>query len=306
MTPASDLAAHIRSAIDREVRSFEPLAGGIICQPHKVVLDDGTIVFVKIRAGAPAGFFELEAAGLRWLGELTAAGGAATATVIAATPELLMLDWVEPTRPTVPAARAFGRALAVTHAAETTRFGTETDAFIGSQPLLSGNPGDDWPTFFAQARLTPYLGKALDAHAITPADATSVREVVQRLPELAGPAEPPARVHGDLWSGNVMWTATGVVLVDPAAHGGHREFDLAMLELFGLPFLDSVFAAYEASAAEIGRPLPHRWRARLPVHQLFPLLVHAVHFGGRYGPATGATARRVLALLDNRLRPPAP
>jgi fructosamine-3-kinase len=99
--------------------------------------------------------------------------------------------------------------------------------------------------------------------------------------------EPPARIHGDLWSGNVMWTPDGAVLIDPAAHGGHRETDLALLALFGAPYLDEVVAGYE----EI-HPLADGWRERVPLHQLHCLLVHAVLFGGGYAAQAMAAARR--------------
>jgi fructosamine-3-kinase len=97
----------------------------------------------------------------------------------------------------------------------------------------------------------------------------------------------PARVHGDLWSGNVLWTAAGAVLVDPAAHGGHRESDLAMLALFGLPGLDDVVAGYE----EV-HPLRPGRRDRLTLHQLYPVGMHAVLFGGGYVAGTEALAAR--------------
>jgi fructosamine-3-kinase len=89
--------------------------------------------------------------------------------------------------------------------------------------------------------------------------------------------EPPARVHGDLWSGNVLWTADGAVLIDPAAHGGHRESDLAMLALFGLPHLDDVLAGYQ----EV-HPLRRGRRHRVALHQVYPVGMHAVLFGGGY------------------------
>jgi fructosamine-3-kinase len=101
----------------------------------------------------------------------------------------------------------------------------------------------------------------------------------------------PSRLHGDLWAGTVLFSAAGAVLVDPAAHGGHPETDLAMLELFGLPHLDVVLGAYtEAAGTPPGRA------ARVPVHQLHPLLVHAVLFGAGYGERAVAAAREGLAL----------
>jgi fructosamine-3-kinase len=130
---------------------------------------------------------------------------------------------------------------------------------------------------------------AVDAGALRPAQARDVEAVVARIGELAGPAEPPSRIHGDCWSGNVLWSGGRGWLIDPAAHGGHRETDLAMLDLFGLPHLDTVLAAYDETA-----PLADGWRARVPLHQLFPLLVHTVLFGGRYAGQAVAAARSAL------------
>ena len=105
----------------------------------------------------------------------------------------------------------------------------------------------------------------------------------------------PARLHGDLWSGNVMWTPAGVVLIDPAAHGGHRETDLAMLALFGCPYLDAVLDGYQDA-----HPLRAGWRSRVGLHQLFPLLAHVVLFGGGYAGQTEAAAAEVLPIVSKR------
>src|SRR3546814_15923576 len=102
---------------------------------------------------------------------------------------------------------------------------------------------------------------------------------------------PPARIHGDLWNGNGLWSSEGVVLIDRAANGGHRETDLAMLDLFGCPFLDVVRGAYDERS-----PLRAGWRDRIPVHQLHPLAVHAAGHGRSYGHALTDAARRTLAL----------
>jgi fructosamine-3-kinase len=148
-----------------------------------------------------------------------------------------------------------------------------------------------WGPFFAEHRIRPYLRAARDDGAVDRSGAVLIDRVCERLagadPELTGPVEPVARLHGDLWSGNVLWTPRGAVLIDPAAHGGHRESDLAMLALFGAPYLDLILAAYHEQA-----PLADGWRRRVGLHQLFPVLVHAVLFGSGYGSQAVSLARR--------------
>jgi fructosamine-3-kinase len=152
---------------------------------------------------------------------------------------------------------------------------------------MRNEPGAAWPSWYAAHRIEPYLRRAVDQGRL---DASGpVGQVCERIDELAGPPEPPARLHGDLWSGNVLWSGE-VWLIDPAAHGGHRETDLAMLALFGCPQLDTILAAYDEAA-----PLAPGWRARMPLHQLFPLLVHAVLFGGGYARSAIDAARAALS-----------
>lgn len=98
-----------------------------------------------------------------------------------------------------------------------------------------------------------------------------------------------ARLHGDLWSGNLMWTPAGVVLIDPAACGGHPETDLAMLELFGAPHLAEILEGYAT-----GGDLATDWRDRIGLHQIFPLLVHALLFGAGYASATRSVVDELL------------
>ena len=130
----------------------------------------------------------------------------------------------------------------------------------------------------------------MDTGALRSEDARLVEAVIDRIGSLAGPAEPPSRIHGDCWSGNVLWSDGRGWLIDPAAHGGHRETDLAMLALFGAPFLDRILACYEEIA-----PLAPGWRNRVPLHQLHPLLVHVCLFGTSYRPAALDAARAALA-----------
>ncbi|HEY5989094.1 MAG TPA: fructosamine kinase family protein [Streptosporangiaceae bacterium] len=148
-----------------------------------------------------------------------------------------------------------------------------------------------WPEWYADRRVRPYLRRAVDSGALSAADAAEVEAVLARAGEMSGPAEPPSRIHGDLWSGNVLWSGGRGWLIDPAAHGGHRETDLAMLALFGAPYLDRILGAYQEVA-----PLAAGWRQRLPLHQLHPLLVHVCLFGAAYRDATLDAARALRAL----------
>ena len=232
----------------------------------------------------------MEAAGLRWLA--AAPGGAAVVGVQAVDAKRIVLDRLETTRPTAAAAEAFGRALARTHAAGAPAFGSppegwEGDGFIGRQRMTM-RPTDTWGVFYAEQRVLPYAREAQEIGHLSTAALADVERVAERL--RAGgfdDGQTPARIHGDLWSGNVMFTPAGVVVIDPAAHGGHGLTDLAMLHLFGAPGLDRIDAAYaEVAGLEPG------WRDLIGLHQLHPLLVHAVSHGPAYGSEAASVVRR--------------
>lgn len=281
-------AARAEALLDTSVVSTTPVAGGDICTATRLRMTDGRNAVIKTRSQAPAGFFLREAEALRWLKD---AGGAPVPEVLAVDDECLILDWVEPVRPSTESADQFGRGLATTHRAGAETYGAAQDGYIGLAPLPN-RPLDTWAEFYASRRVMPYVRAAVDRAALTPEDAEAIEQAMRRIHDLAGPEEEPARIHGDLWSGNVVWGAENQVwLIDPAAHGGHRETDLAMLALFGIPHLQRVLDAYHEAW-----PLADGWRDRVALHQLHPLLVHAVLFGGGYGVRAADAAR---ALLDH-------
>ncbi|MEV5884688.1 fructosamine kinase family protein [Streptomyces sp. NPDC052020] len=255
----------------------------------EVTLDGGQVVMVK--RGDGDGAARAEAAGLRWL---AGAGSVPVPAVRGDDGRWLVTDRVRRGRPGAGAALGFGRDLAALHAAGAPAFGAAPPggpehAYIGLAPMRNAR-GTDWPRWYAEHRVLPYLRRAVDDGTVRPAEADVVERVCERLPELAGPPEPPARLHGDLWNGNVLWGADGRVwLIDPAAHGGHRETDLAMLRLFGCPYLEEILEGYQQVA-----PLAAGWAERVGVHQLFPLLVHAVLFGRGYAEQALAVARSAL------------
>ncbi len=234
-----------------------------------------------------------EAAGLRWLS--AAPDGATVVGVLAASEREIVLPRLVPGRPTAEAAAEFGRGLARTHDAGASAFGAPPEGWdgggwIGPEPLML-TPTACWGTFYAEQRCRPFAHTAYAAGGLDRDGLAVVERACQRITEgMYDDDAPPARIHGDLWSGNVFVADSGFVLIDPAAHGGHRLTDLAMLALFGAPYLEVIHAAY-ASASPW---LPDGWRDLVALHQLHPLLVHAAIFGGPYGAQAVRVARTVL------------
>jgi fructosamine-3-kinase len=258
--------------------------------------------------GSPA----LEACGLRWLGAVP--DGARVARVIGVTDRTLELERLPQAGPAPSAAEAFGRALARTHAAGAPWHGCapagweQPTGSIGLAPLAFTGPAArqaTWGEFYAACRVEPFVQLARQNGEFSAAQERVFAALCERLreglfdapqPGLVGPGA--ARLHGDLWSGNVLWLPpgwgdgepwTGAALIDPAAHGGHAETDLAMLDLFGCPGLGRIVAAYHEVS-----PLAEGWLERVRLHQVFPLLVHACLFGGGYGAQAVAAARPYL------------
>jgi fructosamine-3-kinase len=276
-----------------------------------LTLAGGRRAFAKVAAATPASdpaasdasvpdevsaAFAAEANGLRWLAEAKAVP---VPEVLAVSPGALVIAMIPPGHASAGAAFGFGAELARLHASGAGAFGAPWLGLIASLPLdntltpphgPAAQAGSWWPQWYANRRLLPYLRRATDFGALRPEDARLVETVVDRIDELAGPAEPPSRIHGDCWAGNVLWSGDRGWLIDPAAHGGHRETDLAMLALFGAPHLDRILAGYNDTA-----PLAAGWRARVPLHQLHPLLVHACLFGASYREEVHAAARAALA-----------
>jgi fructosamine-3-kinase len=272
------------------------IGGGDINDAYRVVLSDGRVAFVKTRAGAAPGEYAAEAAGLRWLAE---PGALRTPDVLDVADGYLALEWVQAGDLDPAGGEVLGRGLASTHAAGAPRFGSfATPApsdesgegagdvgWLGSL-AVSNRPTDTWAEFYAERRLRPLARLARDRGALGDRALTALERACERIAELVGAPEPPARLHGDLWSGNVLADAERQPwLIDPSAYGGHREVDLAMLELFGAP-AGALEAYLEVS------PLADGWRERVGLYQLLPLLVHALLFGGSYRDAVERTAQR--------------
>jgi fructosamine-3-kinase len=284
----TDLAEALAAAAGAAVTRCIPIGGGHGARHYRAQLADGRALFIK-EAADDAGIAALdaEARGLRWLGEAAAVPVPETIWRHNRTLALVYLPAGQPNR---AAAERFGRDLARMHAAAADGFGAPWAGFIASLSLPN-EQADSWPSWYAERRLLPYCRLARDAGTLGAGDVALIESVAGRIAELAGPAEPPARIHGDCWSGNVLWSGGRAWLIDPAAHGGHRETDLAMLALFGAPYLDRILAAYQEVT-----PLAVGWQARVPLHQLHPLLVHVCLFGSGYRESALAAARAALTL----------
>ena len=267
-----------------------PVPGGSICQASRLTLDDGSSIFTKAWAGggaAPTGFFTAEAAGLAWLRE---AGAVPVPEVLAALPDLLALEWIDAGEPDGDGAEEFGRRLALLHRSGAPAFGADWPGYLGRLPVPNEPSDGPWPHWFANSRLAPLLRRSVDAGALEASDVTLIERLLSDVDRIAGPAgaEPPARIHGDLWPGNVLWSAGGTAyLIDPAAHGGHRETDLANLALFGgAPHLERILGGY----LDVW-PLADGWLHRVPLHQLQLLLAHTAMFGRAYRDALMSAVR---------------
>jgi fructosamine-3-kinase len=276
-----EVRAGVESALGARLASVAEVGGGDINEAARVTLDDGRTVFVKHHARPPAGMFACEARGLAWLDEARAIR---VPRVLGHGERFLALEWLAP----APRARdhdeQLGRGLARLHAAGAPSFGLDHDNFLATLPQ-DNTPGDDGLAFWIDRRLVPTARLAIER-------GRGPRRWLDDLEHLRGldvPAEPPARLHGDLWSGNVHTGPDGApVLIDPAVYGGHREVDLAMLALFG------TVSARTLAAYEEVTPLGSGWRDRVPLWQLYPLLCHTVLFGGSYA---GSVDRALSHLL---------
>jgi len=278
-----ELQTIVEKIVGEPVAELAPVDGGDIGQSAQATLEGGARCFVKHYPSSPDEAVRREAEGLRWLAEAQALP-VATVRGFDEASRVLVLDWIEPGRTTADGDAAFGRGLAALHRHGADGFGALPDNFIGSLPQ-SNRAHATWAEFLGAERIAPLVRSALDAGRIGQDLAARADRLVERLPGLVEPDEPPSRLHGDLWSGNRFCNADGRSwLIDPAAYGGHREMDLAMMHLFG-GFSDTVFDAYAEAW-----PLAPGAADRVELHQLYPLLVHVNLFGGHYVDS----ARRIL------------
>jgi fructosamine-3-kinase len=280
-----DLTQSVGAALASTVMSLTKAGSSGFSATYRATLDNGRSVFVKARAHGPAGMYRAEADGLRWLADTRAVrvpevlalhDPVDMVTDVHLEPRFLVITWIEQHLPAPDHGEQLGRDLARLHRVSATTFGLDTDNFIADLPQAN-TPSDSWPDFYGHRRLEPMLRMAVDSGYLPPDATQVVGRVIDRLPELVGPSEPPSRLHGDLWRGNVLPGFRGEPwLVDPAVYAGHREVDLAMMRLFG-GFDEPTFEAYDEAF-----PLCDGHLERVALYQLYPLLAHVMLFGSGY------------------------
>jgi fructosamine-3-kinase len=283
------LKATLGSALGSGVASARAIAGGDINRAYEIALADGRRLFVKTNDRSPRGMFAAEARGLGWLSE---AGVLRIPEVVAvAAPDdrqqFLVLELVATGAPARDFDERLGRGLAALHRFAAPGFGLDHDNFIGWLPQANA-PASRWPDFYRARRLEAQLRRAADEGRASSRMRQGFDRLFGALGDLCGPAEPPARLHGDLWGGNLLCDdGGGPCLIDPAVYGGHREIDLAMMRLFG-GFGPRVFDAYDEAW-----PLAAGHRQRVALYQLYPLMVHVNLFGGGYVGSVEAALERL-------------
>ena len=193
--------------------------------------------------------------------------------------QYLLMEWLEKGTAQKNMWENFGAALALMHKQPQQYFGLNEDNYIGSLQQRN-DPHNEWHLFYAECRIMPLVKRLFDAGDFSATDINDAASFCNNLKNIF-PAEPPALLHGDLWAGNYLITSSGTAAIfDPAVYFGHREMDIGMTKLFG-GFDQRFYEAYNKTY-----PLEKDWEKRMQVTQLYPLLVHAVLFGGHYIAAT--------------------
>jgi fructosamine-3-kinase len=266
---------HIAKKTAVSITRCEPVRGGDINQCFCLFTADKRY-FLKINDAARLpSLFEKEAAGLEALRKSSLIVPAVIQHGIVLNHQWLLLEWLEKSAPTGLSLDDFGAALAGMHAQNQAFFGWHTDNFIGTLPQIN-TPFNNWADFYTECRIMPLVKILFNKKNFTKRDIELASSFCEKLTAIF-PPETPALLHGDLWGGNFMITAAGRAAVfDPAVYYGHREMDIGMSRLFG-GFSQAFYDAYHAQY-----PLQNGWMQRLPVTQLYPVLVHAVLFGGHY------------------------
>jgi protein-ribulosamine 3-kinase len=255
---------------------LEEVSGGSINRTFKLSTD-GRTLFCKINSATKfPHLFKKEAEGLQLLGKYRPVKTPTVIDLIETNAfQILLLEWIESGIPTRAFWKSFGEGLATLHTHTNYFYGLDTDNYMGSVPQQN-TAASNWSTFFCQRRLEPLIQKSLAQHLLDTRHVTHFQKLYTRLPAIFD-EQPPALLHGDLWSGNFMCTSNKQpALIDPAIYYGHPSIDLAMTTLFG-GFNNTFYEAYQYHA-----PFPANYKEQWKVCNLYPLLIHLLLFGKTY------------------------
>jgi fructosamine-3-kinase len=272
----------IRSVLENQfelkILSEQSVSGGSINQAHKLQTNQG-LFFLKWNQSAPVDFFEVETKGLELLG--SADTNLRLPKVIAShkpdlkNPGFLLMEYISEGSGSSSDSFTFGTELAKLHNTKGDHFGLSYENYIGILQQKNGEY-DDWNTFFVEKRINPQLKMAIDSGKLSQNLQSHWKNLSNRLDELLPPTK-PSLIHGDLWGGNYLFDENGVaVLIDPAVYYGHPEMDLAFSKMFG-GFSGAFYEGYKSV-----QPLPEGFSDRVPIYNMYPLLVHVNLFGGHY------------------------
>ena len=268
----SPVASYLRENNYGPVISSRPVGGGCISNGKIIITQSGVTFFLKTNSHAPADMFAREAEGLT---ALSVVGGPTVPQPLLFGADFILQEDLTPASRQPDYWPAFGRQLATLHHTTQPQFGFEHDNYIGSTTQPNGWMEEGY-AFFAERRLLFQAELARQHNLLGTSDLRAIEKIVDHLPELI-PAQPASLLHGDLWSGNALSDARGApAIIDPAAHYGWAEAELAMTTLFGA-FPSDFYQAYE----EI-RPLEPGYYARFPIYNLYHLLNHLNIFGRGY------------------------
>ncbi len=272
----TELSTHLSETLDLEIKRSQSVSGGSINRAAKITTNKGDF-FLKWNRSAPNDFFEKEADGLKRLDQaksnLRVPNVISTGKPDTNRPGYLMMEFIEEGRS--GNSFEFGRQLALLHQTGAEQYGLVSDNYIGSLPQ-SNRQHRDWIEFFARERIEPQIKMAIDSGKLI----TDINQNWNRLSAKLNdifPASTPSLLHGDLWGGNYLFDSSGsAVLIDPAVYYGHPEMDLAFTKMFG-GFSGEFYSGYESET-----PLEPGFSERVPIYNLYPLLVHVNLFGGHY------------------------
>ena len=272
----SAIYGHLCDHLGTKTLTLDPVGGGSINKAFKISTTNRRL-FCKVNSATKfPHLFNMEASGLSFLEKQ---GLIKTPKVLSVfkthSHQALLLEWIEPAAATSSFFKRLGEQLAALHAVTQENFGLDTNNYMGAVPQAN-TPSKDWPSFFIHQRLEPLVQQCLMLRLLNSQHEALFQRLYQRIPAIFNP-EPPALLHGDLWSGNLMCTTDQQpVLVDPAVYFGHRSIDLGMTTLFG-GFEKAFYEAYHYH-----HPLPNNYQEQWAVCNLYPLLIHLLLFGKSY------------------------